>query len=163
MFYHTLSLGEDLGAKKVYEPSLGDLRFNYSAGATLKIPIYESNKRFHQRTLGKIGVNKAATAIDIVKKEITAQVADCYLSLVSSFAKSQQLEVQLNVALKAYEQAKINYEAGSITNLELLTSSNNAVNSELYLLQEKINYKINYYKLMIAIGVLIENLNLNPL
>ena len=101
-------------------------------------------------------MNTSATPIDIVKKEITAQVADCYLSLVSSFAKSQQLEVQLNVALKAYEQAKINYEAGSITNLELLTSSNNAVNSELYLLQEKINYKINYYKLIIAIGVLIE-------
>ena len=161
LFNPELSVSASLGAKNGYEPSLGDLRFNYSAGATLSIPIYEGNRRFQQRALGKIGINKAVTAIDIAKKEISGQVADSYLSLVSSYAKIQQLKVQRDVATKAYEQAKVNYASGAITNLELLTSSTNAVNSELFLLQEQINYQINYYKLKIATGVIIDNLIYN--
>ena len=56
------------------------------------------------------------------------------------------------VADKAYEQAMVNYEYGAITNLELLTASTNAVNSELFLMQEEINYRVSYFKLMNDIG-----------
>ena len=154
----TLSVSASAGAKNGYEPSIEDIRFNYSAGATLNIPIYEGSKRARQRSLGKLDVNKALNAIDIAKKEITSQVADSYLSLISSFAKIEQLKIQKEVSDKAYEQAKVNYESGAITNLELLTASTNAVNSELYLIQEQISHRISYFKLMIDIGVNIDTI-----
>lgn len=148
----TLSVSASAGGKNGYEPSIDDLRFNYSAGATLHVPIYEGSKRARQRSLGKLDVNKALNAIELAKKEITSQVADSYLSFVSAYARIQQLKVQKMVADKAYEQAMVNYESGAITNLELLTASTNAVNSELFLMQEEINYRVSYFKLMIDIG-----------
>ena len=92
------------------------------------------------------------TSIYLSKKEITSQVADSYLSLVSAWARIDQLKIQQEVAQKAYEQANVNYSSGAITNLELLTSSTNATNSALLLLQEQINYQISYYQLLINIG-----------
>ena len=41
----TLSAGASVGFKSGYEPSLEDIRFNYSLGATLHVPIYESGRR----------------------------------------------------------------------------------------------------------------------
>lgn len=148
----TLSAGASAGFKNGYEPSINDLKFNYSVGATLHIPIYSGGRRGKQKELGNIEIQKALTSIDLAKKEITTQVADSYLSLVSSWARIDQLKIQQEVAQKAYLQAQVNYNSGAITNLELLTSSTNATNSQLMLLQEQINYQIAYYQLLINIG-----------
>ena len=149
------SVAASAGFKNGYEPSLGEMRFNYSAGATLNIPIYESGRRKKEKNLNKVEIEKALTAIDLAKKEITSQVADSYLSLVSAKARIDQLIIQKNVSEQAYQQAVINYNAGAITNLELLTSNTNAINSSLLLLQEEINYQIAYYQLLIDIGEII--------
>lgn len=148
----SLSAGASAGFKNGYEPNINSIRFNYSFGATLHVPIYEGGRRSKQRALGDLEIQKALTSIDLAKKEITTQVADSYLSLVSAWARINQLKVQQDVAHKAYEQAKVNYASGAITNLELLTSSTNATNSSLLLLQEQINYQISYYQLLINIG-----------
>ncbi len=148
----TLSAGASAGFKNGYEPNIDNLRFNYSVGATLNVPIYSGGKRSKQRDLGDIEIQKALTSIELAKKEITNQVADSYLTLVSADARIEQLKIQLEVSQEAYEQAKTNYNSGAITNLELLTSATNATNSELLLLQEQINYQIAYYQLMVNIG-----------
>ena len=148
----TLSAGASAGFKNGYEPNIGSLRFNYSVGATLHVPIYEGGRRSKQKALGDIEIQKSLTSIELAKKEITTQVADSYLSLVSAWARIDQLKIQQDVSQKAYEQAKVNYSSGAITNLELLTSSTNATNSSLLLLQEQINYQISYYQLLINIG-----------
>ena len=139
--------------KNGYENNIKDIRLNYSAGATLNVPIKEKGKRSKHKSLRKLEVNKAINTIELTKKEITSQVADSYLTLVSSFAKIEQLKVQANVSEQAYQQALVNYATGAITNLELLTSSTNATNSKLLLLQEEITYQIAYYRLLMDIGV----------
>ena len=148
----SLSAGASAGFKNGYEPNINSIRFNYSFGATLHVPIYEGGRRSKQRALGDLEIQKALTSIDLAKKEITTQVADSYLSLVSAWARINQLKVQQDVAHKAYEQAKVNYASCAITNLELLTRSTNATNSSLLLLHEPINYQISYYQLLINIG-----------
>ena len=67
------------GMKSGYEPKVNDLKWNYGAGATLTAPIYVSN-RSKQKSLGKAQINKSIANIDLIKKEITSQVADSYLT-----------------------------------------------------------------------------------
>lgn len=74
------------------------------------------------------------------------------MDIWSSKSKIELLELQVNVAQEAYRQAEVNYRTGAITNLELLTSSTNVTNAKLQLEQEKINYTITYYRLMVAVG-----------
>ena len=151
-FNPSLSAGASAGFKNGYEPQINDLRFNYAVGASLHVPIYTGGRRGKQRGLGDMEIQKSLTSIALVKKEITRQVADSYLSFVSAQARITQLELQLDVSQQAYEQAKLHYASGAITNLELVMSANNATTSELLLLQEQINYQIAYYQLLVAIG-----------
>ena len=113
------------------------------------------SRRKKEKAIGKVEIERALTAIESARKEITSQVADSYLSLVSAWARIDQLTIQQNVSQQAFEQAKVNYMAGAITSLELLTSGTNAINSSLLLLQEQINYQISYYQLLINIGEII--------
>ncbi len=151
-FNPTLSAGASAGFKNGYEPKINDLRFNYSVGASLQVPIYTGGKRAKERALGDVEIQKALTSIALIKKEITSQVADSYLSFVSAQARIEQLKIQLEVSRQAYQQARTNYDSGAITNLELVTSANNATNSELLLLQEQINFRIAYYQVLVEIG-----------
>lgn len=79
-------------------------------------------------------------------------MSENFYALVSDYTQIEQLERQVTLAGKAYEQAKVNYKAGAITNLELLTSSTNLSNSRLQLLQANISYQVDYYKLQVSIG-----------
>ena len=94
-------------------------------------------------------------SIEDAKKEMPAQGADRYLSVVSALATVDQLQLQQDVSAQAYEKAKTNYSAVDIPNLELITSVTNAINSSLLLLQEQINYQIYYYQLLLNIGEII--------
>ena len=80
------------------------------------------------------------------------EIVACYNDLHSSRTKIELLALQVKVAEETYRQAEVNYREGAITNLELLTSSTNVTNTKLQLEQEKINYTLMYYQLMVAIG-----------
>ncbi len=148
----TLSAQAQTGVKTGYAPLINDLKFNYSVGASLAVPIIEGGKYNKEKRLAKIQTSQAEYSLELAKKQITSDVANNYLSLISAIAKKEQLAVQAAVSEKAYKQAIVNYSAGAITNLELLTSSTNAINSQLMYLQEQIQCQISYYSLMVAIG-----------
>lgn len=150
----TLSAKAQTGVKTGYAPVINDLKFNYAVGASLVIPIIDGGKQPKQKKLAQLQITQAQYSLELAKKQITSDVANNYLSLVSAIAKREQLKIQAEVSEKAYKQAIINYSAGAITNLELLTSSTNAANSKLMFLQEQIQCQISYYSLMVAIGYL---------
>lgn len=153
MYNPDLSMSASTGFKNGYEPDLNESRFNYSAGATLEIPIYTGGLRKQQKNIAVSDAQKALLTIEMMKREVTQTVSDNYYSLISSAARIGQLSAQVNLAEKTYQQAQVNFKAGSITNLELLTSITNKSNARLLLLQEKINFEITYYQLLQNIGM----------
>lgn len=148
----SLDLAASAGGKNGYPVHIDRMRLNYEAGVTLSIPLYEGGRRKQSASLAKSAYNTAVYQKELVEKQVHQQVADNFYALVAYYNKMEQLSRQVLLARKAYAQAQVNYEAGSITNLELLTSSTNLSNSELQLLQAKINYQINYYKLQVSVG-----------
>ena len=61
----SLSVAASAGFKNGYEPSLGEMRFNYSAGAILHFPMYASGRSKNERNLGKLEVEKALTVLEL--------------------------------------------------------------------------------------------------
>lgn len=157
LFNPNLSAGVSGGFNNGYEPNINRLRANISAGATLEIPLYEGGKRKQERSLASSALRKAVATRDLTVKQITQQVADNYYTLMASEASIEQLKIQVQVSAEAYQQARINYNTGAATNLELLTSETNATNAQLMLLQEEINYQLAWYQLMVNMGVVIYN------
>ncbi|MEG1586063.1 MAG: TolC family protein, partial [Bacteroidales bacterium] len=156
-FNPTLSAGISGGFNNGYEPNINKLRANFAVGATLEVPLYEGGKRKQNIGLANAQINKSTATLTLTEKEITRQVADSYFTLVSAAASLEQLKVQDLVSQEAYQQARTNYQAGTLTNLELVTSATNATNARLLLLQEEINYQIAWYGLLVNLGILIYN------
>ena len=63
-----------------------------------------------------------------------------------------QSELQLKQAVQAYALAQAKFDAGVITNLELIEGSTAVSESRLQLLKSKIDYTGSLYKLKSAIG-----------
>lgn len=151
-FNPSLDLSAAAGGKNGYPVHLDRMKLNYEAGLTLSIPIYEGGRRKQGAALARSAYNTALYQKEIIERQIQQQVSENFYALVSDYTQIEQLERQVTLAGKAYEQAKVNYKAGAITNLELLTSSTNLSNSRLQLLQANISYQVDYYKLQVSIG-----------
>lgn len=147
-----LEVSASAGAKNGYQPQLDRLKMNYTVGATLRVPIYDGGNRRSEKVIGQSRIAQADAAIRLMEKQVENEIVSCYNDICSSKLKIELLELQVNVAQEAYRQAEVNYRTGAITNLELLTSSTNVTNAKLQLEQEKINYTITYYRLMVAVG-----------
>ncbi len=148
----SLDLSASAGGKDGYPNALERMRLNVEAGVSLSIPLYEGGRRKQTNALARSAYNTALYQKEIVIKELTQEVSENYYSLISDFDKTEQLTFQVMLAEEAYKQAKVNYAAGAITNLELLTSSTNLSASKLQLLQAQVNYLINDYQLKVSIG-----------
>lgn len=148
----SLDLSAAAGGKNGYPLHIDRMRLNYEAGVTLSVPLYEGGRRKQSASLARSATNTAVFQKELVERQLRQQVSENYYTLVSGFDKIGQLLLQVNLAEKAYEQAKVNYEAGTITNLELLTSSTNLSGSRLQLLKAKIDYLVNDYRLRVSIG-----------
>lgn len=151
-FNPSLDLSAAAGGKNGYPIHLDKMKMNYEVGVTLSIPLYEGGRRKQSASLARSVHNSAIFQKELVEKQVKQEVSQNYNMLMSDSEKIKQLSRQVTLAQKACEQAKVNYKAGSITNLELLTSSTNLSGSQLQLLQAKINYLVNYYKLQVSIG-----------
>ena len=152
MYNPILEASASMGAKNGFQPHLDRLKMNYTVGATLSIPIYDGGNRRSEKVLSHSQFAQTEAAVRLVAKRVEKEITGYYNNMVASNSKIRLLILQVQVAIEAYRQAEVNYRAGAITNLELLTSSTNVTNAKLQLEQEKINYVITYYQLMMAIG-----------
>ncbi|MGL4781236.1 MAG: TolC family protein [Bacteroidales bacterium] len=151
----TLNLQAGAGWKNGYPMDLEKMKFNYNVGASLSIPIYEGGRRKFERNLAKSKIITEDANMNLILKQIETQVSQNYYSLQSSLASMDNLIIQVEFAEEAFNQAKVNFEAGTITNLELTTSATNLSSAKLLLLQSKINYIISLYRLKMSTGELI--------
>lgn len=148
----TLEVSASAGAKNGYQPHLDRLKMNYTVGATLRVPVYDGSNRRSEKVIGQSRTAQADAAIRLMAKQVENEIVGYYSDIASSKSKIELLTLQVQVAQKAYHQAEVNYRTGAITNLELLTSSTNVTNAKLQLEQEKINYTITFYRLIVAVG-----------
>lgn len=148
----SLDLSAAAGGKNGYPLHIDRMKLNYEAGITLSVPLYEGGRRKQGASLARSALNSVMFQKELVEKQVRQQVSENYYRLVSDSDKIGQLYRQVSLAEKAYEQARVNYEAGTVTNLELLTSSTNLSASRLQLLQARIDYLVDDYKLRVSIG-----------
>lgn len=151
----SLNFQAQAGGKNGYPMDLDKMKFNYQVGASLSVPIYEGGRRNYGKQLAKSKMRTAIEQMDVIRKQIDQEVSQNYYNLQSGYAKIENLQLQVEMAREAYHQANANYKAGSITNLEYLTSATNLSNAELMLEQARINYQISLCQLQVSIGQII--------
>lgn len=129
------SLGLNLtsGFKNGYFPNLKTLKANLFAGVQLQLPIFDGNRRRHQEDEAEANRRSARIRTEDLARQIKTEVLQAASGARASLEKIENAKVQVRQAEEAVSIAKVKYEAGVVTNLDLL-------DTETTLTQAKLNY-----------------------
>lgn len=148
----SLNLFASGGYKNGYTPYLNDPKLNFVAGVNFRVPIFDANRTKYNRNIAKSSVITTNLENESLKRNISNEVVECKTNVDVASKKVHQFELQLAQALKAFKMAKIRFQEGTITNLDLLDASNSVSESQLLLMKSKIDYTVSVYKLKVALG-----------
>jgi outer membrane protein TolC len=140
------------GIKNGYTPYLYDPKANFVAGFGVKVPIFDGKRIKYNMAQAQSAIQTNDQETEIARRGIVNEVVEGEAVVKASQKKVEQGELQLRQATQAYSLAKVRFDSGVITNLELLEGSTAVSESRLQLLKAKIDYTVSLYKLKSATG-----------
>jgi outer membrane protein len=147
-----LNLGVQVGFKNGYFPDLNKLEGNFVVGAGLSVPIFTGFRIENQQKRALADMNAAHANADDIGQQITAEVRQALENLSAEAGKIQTAEIQVRQAKEALRLGAIRYEAGVITNLDLLDSQTRLSEARLAYISAEYGYIISRYALDRATG-----------
>ncbi|HHE32955.1 MAG TPA: TolC family protein [Chlorobaculum parvum] len=144
------------GTANGYMPDIDKMRTNIAAGVELQVPIFDG--------FGKSAALRQATAMkrsaeqqQLDSEQIArAEVRQSLNDLRSSEEKIETTRLQVDQANLAAQHARIRYDNGLATTLDLLDAEASLAEAELANLQARYEYVMNAYAVRRASGDLIE-------
>jgi len=140
------------GLKNGYLPDISILTANYAVGIGLKVPLFDANRSKYNKVMAQSDIRGNVEDAELARRSIVNEVVESRSNTESALKKVSQSELQVEQAQQAYTLAETNYQAGAITNLDLLDSFTALAESKLFLLKTKIDYSASLLKLKIALG-----------
>jgi outer membrane protein len=136
-------------------PDINTPRINWTAGALFSAPLYDG-KRAEQRQKEEQRLCAAAQAGIVDKEEhIRIEIQQALADVEASFSKLDVSRAQVGFAQRSLELARLKYEAGVITNLDVLDAENDFSQAQLSHLQNQFRYVLSLYELDQATGVVL--------
>ena len=127
-------------------------KLNFAVGVGLKVPIFDANRSKFHKIIANADIEGNQQETEMARRNITTEVVECRANAESALKKVKQSELQVQQAIQAYELANVSYQAGAITNLDLLDSYTALSESKLGLFKTKIDYSVSQQRLKIALG-----------
>ena len=140
------------GVRNGYFPNMYDPKANFVAGLGLRVPIFDGKRNKYKLLEAQSSILVIDQETELSRRNIIDEVIEGETNLRAALKKVEQSQLQLRQAVQAYEMAKARFDAGVITNLELLDGSTSVSESSLLLLKSRIDYTVNVFKLRAAIG-----------
>jgi len=140
------------GYKNGYIPDFNQLKANYVAGVSFKFPIFDGRRVKYNRQQAQTEIKSSEQDTELTNRNIANEVIENKANVDAAFKKITQQELQLKQAQQAFELAQTSFQAGTVTNLDLLDSQTALAESRLALMKSKIDYTVNLLKLKIATG-----------
>ena len=130
-----VSVNLSVGAKNGYIPDLNPLKLNFVAAIEAVVPIFEGHLTRSMKAEAAANLktveDKSRELEDLVRSEVEQAISD----VTASERKLETVEVNIEQARKALAFAKARYEAGTLTNLEVLDTEEAHTDAEFMKLQ----------------------------
>ncbi len=150
--YPTLGAFATGGGKNGYIPNLNSFKANFSAGVSLNIPIFDGYREKNNLKIAKAEIESSQYQSETAQRQVSVEVMKARAQVKSSSEKIDQNRLQVTQAQQAYDLAQTNYQAGAITNLDLLDAEISLATSRLMLTRARIDYVLNLSQLKMAMG-----------
>ena len=131
----SVSIGANAGFKNGYVPDVNQIRFNYNAGATLRIPIYDGGKTKRQTKLAATIVKQNELSLQTLDNTYRKDIQQALTDVNSNMERIKNTGGQIEEARAAEELAMSRFKNGVGTNLEITNASTNRQRAEFTRLQ----------------------------
>lgn len=144
-----VSLNANAGVKNGYVPDVNSPKFNYAAGATLKIPIYDARTK-KQITIGESQVRQNQFAQETLNNEYEKNIQQSLTDIKTNIDKINNMPSQIETATSAEQIASSRYLNGIGLNTDITDAAVNLQRVSLTKLQYEYQLclaKIEYARL----------------
>ncbi|MGB9893484.1 MAG: TolC family protein, partial [Candidatus Saccharicenans sp.] len=140
------------GLKNGFIPNLNTLKFNYAAALEVNVPIFDGHLTQALKAEAEANLRVSRSQQQEVEDMIKTEVLEALSDLKSSEQKLNLVEVNLQQAKKALDYARSHYEAGTITNLDLMDTEDAYTEAEFIRLQAVYQFTLSLLSLQKAVG-----------
>lgn len=131
----TVALHAATGVKNGYVPNVGEMRFNYLAGVSFSIPIYNGGKTKQQVKLAETMVKQNELAVETLSSNYRKDIAQALTDVATNLERIKNTEGQIEQSKAAQVLASNRFKNGVGTNLEITNASTNVQRAALTKLQ----------------------------
>ncbi len=148
----TVGVNLMFGFKNGYIPNLNKLKANWVGGVELRAPIFNGYMTRGRKDQARANLNATRSHTQDLERRVISAVNQAISGVRASQDKLETAEPQVNQAEKALSLARIRYNAGTATNLDLLDAETALANSKLIRLRAMYELVRNQYALERAVG-----------
>ena len=131
----SVNVGANAGMKNGYVPNVNEMRFNYAAGISLKLPIYDGNRTKHQVRLSETELTQNKLAIETLNSNYKRDIQQALIDIQSNQERITNTRGQIEQAQTAQNLAASRFKNGVGTNLEITNASTNVERAQFSKLQ----------------------------
>lgn len=155
-YFPTLSLHGSVGSGHTDYSDFGTQlsnRLNQQIGLSLSIPIYDNSRTKSKVTQSRIALQQAELDRKQTELDVRQTVVTDYQSVVSAYDKYQTTSIRQNAYSKTFEVYRAQFNAGSITAVDLLQQQNNYISALNDYIQSKYEFILRRKILDVYMGV----------
>jgi outer membrane protein len=127
-------------------------RFNWSAGAQVSVPVFDGMRARHREREAERSEEAAAAAVNDLEERLKTDVLQAKADVEATYSKLDISRTQVQFANRSLELARLKYDAGVLTNLDVLDAENDFSEAQLGHLQNQYRYVMSRYSLGQATG-----------
>ncbi len=121
----SVNIGANTGFKNGYVPYVNDMKFNYAAGISFKMPIYDGNRTKQQVKLSQTVLSQNKLAIETLNSNYKRDIQQALIDVQSNQERINNTKGQIEQAQTAEMLAASRFKNGVGTNLEITNASTN--------------------------------------
>jgi outer membrane protein TolC len=123
------------GVKNGYVPYVNDPKFNYMAGVSFTVPIYNGGKNKQQQRLQQTLIKQNEMAVESLSSNYKRDIEQALTDIASNLERIKNTAGQIEQAKAAQVLAANRFKSGTGTNLEITNASTNVQRAALTKLQ----------------------------
>jgi outer membrane protein len=148
-----VSLDLSGGAKNGYVPDLNQIKADFVAGMSVQLPIYNGRRTRFAVEAAEADMAGARARAAALERSVAADVQRAVEAVRASRDKIATADVQVRQARAAVALARTRYQAGVVTNLDVLDAETLLSEAELAQLRARYDLVQGRYELEQAVGV----------
>jgi outer membrane protein len=121
----SVNIGASAGYKNGYVPNVNELRFNYGAGISFKLPLFDGNRTKQQIRLSETILNQNQLALESLNSSYKRDIQQALIDVQSNLERINNTKGQIEQARVAELLASSRFKNGVGTNLEITNASTN--------------------------------------